>query len=94
MAVVDDESFDQIAQFNWSFDGNYAVRRLSLPGPKYKKIYMHRLLMGGACDGLEVDHINGKMKHLGMFETPEQASAAYKDAAKLMHGEFAFLGTN
>lgn len=32
--------------------------------------------------------INGKLKHLGMFATPEAAHEAYMAAAKKLHGEF------
>jgi hypothetical protein len=35
---------------------------------------------------------NGKKTHLGCFSSPEEAAAAYADAAKLHHGEFARLG--
>lgn len=35
---------------------------------------------------------NGKKKHLGSFETPEAAYAAYCSAARELHGEFANLG--
>lgn len=33
--------------------------------------------------------INGKMKHLGVFQNPEDAHAAYCKAATELHGEFA-----
>lgn len=33
--------------------------------------------------------INGKQVHLGMFHTIEEASAAYAEAARAHHGEFA-----
>ena len=32
--------------------------------------------------------INGKLKHLGLFETAEEASVAYDDKAKVIHKEF------
>lgn len=35
--------------------------------------------------------INGKKVNLGRFETKEEASKAYQDAAVLYHGEFACL---
>lgn len=33
--------------------------------------------------------INGKIKHLGLFRTPELAHQAYSEKAKELHGEFA-----
>jgi hypothetical protein len=33
--------------------------------------------------------INGKQKNIGLFATPEQAFAAYSEAAVCLHGEFA-----
>ena len=33
-------------------------------------------------------HVGGKNHYLGLFGSPEEASAAYADAAKIHHGEF------
>lgn len=32
--------------------------------------------------------INGKQKHLGMYESPEEAAAQYEKAAKKLYGDF------
>lgn len=36
--------------------------------------------------------VEGKRKHLGLFETPEAGHAAYCEAATKLHGEFANFG--
>lgn len=60
-AIVDDEMFDEISKFNWTFqkakkDDGYAFRRPTVNG-KRVLILMHREIMKPG-DGLEVDHIN------------------------------------
>ena len=37
-------------------------------------------------------HYGGRQRHIGMFDTPELAYAAYCDAARRHHGEFANVG--
>jgi len=36
--------------------------------------------------------VNGKNKHLGFFSSKEEAAQIYSEAAKKLHGEFAFPG--
>lgn len=35
---------------------------------------------------------DGKERHLGYFDTPEDAYAAYCSASKVLHGEYGFVG--
>ena len=51
-AIVSDQDFEWLSQFNWFFDGNYAQR-----GENYKKVRMHNQIMGNS-KGKFVDHIN------------------------------------
>lgn len=63
-ALVDDSDFDWAVQYKWSIAGaGYAVRQKYIGRvdgkEKYKKIYMHRELLGlKEGDGIECDHIN------------------------------------
>jgi len=54
-AVVDDDDFNYLSQYKWSFD-RYAYRTVKKDG-KRTTVRMHRLIMN-APDGLDVDHIN------------------------------------
>jgi hypothetical protein len=55
VAIVDDEDFDKLNQFKWSFDGRYASRHQRNSS---KTIRMHNDIMN-TPKGMEVDHING-----------------------------------
>lgn len=60
LALVDDADFEAMSAFKWYATkiGNtfYAVRVVTGENGKRKMIYMHRLIIGAACDGLQVDH--------------------------------------
>lgn len=143
VAVVDDDDFDRLAQYNWRYSGRkrggHAARVVYING-KQASILMHREIMNPPSD-LEIDHINGngidnrkqnlrvathaqnlrnqtvrstnklgvkgvcltrqkdkyratittngKQKQIGVFNTVEEAKAAYDKAAPLYHGAFA-----
>lgn len=63
VALVDDEDFDYLNQFNWSAAKNkktyYAVRNSSRKDGKQGKILMHREIMN-TPDNLDVDHRNNQ----------------------------------
>lgn len=57
VAIVDDDMFDYLSQFNWFLHpAGYAVRNICRNGKK-TKIRMHREIIG-TPDGMETDHIN------------------------------------
>lgn len=51
-ALVDDEDFDFLSQWKWTYDRGYARRN-----DKKKKIYLHRLINKTPL-GFQTDHIN------------------------------------
>lgn len=56
-AIVDEDVFNFLSQFNWYYGKGYAMTMVSQPsGRTY--IYMHKMLMF-AGPGQIVDHING-----------------------------------
>jgi len=55
-ALVDDDDFDEINQYNWCFHGGYAERNVKVSG-KQKTQKMHRLITNCPAD-MDVDHAN------------------------------------
>lgn len=51
----------------------------------YKGVYYH----ARKCKWCSQINVNGKQKHIGMFDTPEQAHEAYQKKAIELYGEFA-----
>ena len=59
IVLVDEEDYERLMRRKWTANGNgYAVIGIHLGKRKYKKVYMHREILG-AKDGEFVDHING-----------------------------------
>ena len=56
-AIVDDEYFDEVNQYNWYSNNGYAVRSVEISKGKRTKQQMHRIITN-CPDGFEVDHIN------------------------------------
>ena len=61
LAIVDDEDYVWLSQFNWHAVGNYAVRRVRLNPPinglRQGVQFMHRVIME-APHGVLIDHRN------------------------------------
>jgi hypothetical protein len=55
---VDDDVFDYLNQWHWTYSGTYAVRHTGVWPKNLKKIYLHRFIMN-TPDGMDTDHING-----------------------------------
>lgn len=58
-AIVDDDEYDFLSQFNWHLTSHgYAARNLTVSKGRQAKILMHRVVVGSP-PGKTVDHING-----------------------------------
>jgi hypothetical protein len=57
VALIDDEDYERVSQYKWSFDNNgYAVRK-SGGSKNPKKVMLHRFILD-APTGFDVDHAN------------------------------------
>jgi len=56
-AIVDDQDFEYINQWNWCLHNDGSAKRAILIGGKHKTILMHRIV-NETPDNLETDHIN------------------------------------
>jgi|SRR6185369_3300233 len=84
-SLVDDEDFDWINEWKWSFDGRYAVRT-----EKGKRVYLHRLLMKNPV-GMDIDHINGD-KLDNRKENLRIANSQQNSANMIKHGKYKYKG--
>src|SRR5579872_5430592 len=55
-ALVDDEDFERINKYKWSFSGQYAGRSKKING-KWRIIYMQKFIIN-TPKGYVIDHIN------------------------------------
>ena len=62
-ALVDDDAFRELTQFNWHASKSgatfYAARHLHPTGTGLGKMKMHHMVIGHPSDGMVVDHIDG-----------------------------------
>jgi len=60
-AIIDDEDFERVSQFNWHHDphgAGYARRNIKLPDGRWSTQYLHRFIIN-AEGGVYVDHKSG-----------------------------------
>lgn len=57
VALVDDEDFERISKYKWSYHSRYASRNSKTVNGKRHTIWMHKEIFG-ETNGLEIDHIN------------------------------------
>ncbi len=57
-AIVDDEDYEELNQYNWHVCKAYAARNIPNGPGRYTMLKMHRQL-SAPPDGFHVDHING-----------------------------------
>ena len=62
VALVDDEDYDRVSQYNWSVEINhdtaYAYRKVDVGNSKRQHIKMHRFIMGVINIEVDIDHKN------------------------------------
>lgn len=56
-ALVDEDDFEYLSQFIWTYSQGYARRSKRRKEPDARNLSMHRIVMD-CPDGLTVDHIN------------------------------------
>jgi hypothetical protein len=57
-ALVDDDMYEYLSNWNWYFDRGYARRMSTKDEGKRRVIHMHRVILQPK-KGLDIDHING-----------------------------------
>lgn len=62
-----------------------AMNRTGVGSSKYKGVHKYRKRW------IAQINVNGKKKHIGVYDTEELAARSYNDVAKKEHGEFAYL---
>jgi len=63
-ALIDDEDMPWVCQWTWFLKSHMRmqhVARSQREGDRVKTIYLHRAIMGVACEGFDVHHRNGNI---------------------------------
>jgi AP2 domain. len=58
VALVDDGDFDWLNQWKWSVNRS-SSKMYAVTWGKRNAVSMHRVILGDACEGMDVDHIDG-----------------------------------
>ena len=103
VAIVDDEDYELLKDYHWTFDGRYACRsNWNKEYKKESKIYMHKQIMGDppASDiKLHIDHIDrnklnntrGNLRFVSQKQNNRNVGPKnkYKGVTKVRTGKFA-----
>jgi len=57
-AIVDDEDFEWLSSYSWSFHHAGYAQRGDISGGKLRMVFMHRQILG-TPKGVDTDHVNG-----------------------------------
>ena len=97
VALIDDEDYGLVSKYRWCaawkphIQSFYARTSITNHDGKETTLLMHRLIMDAQKWHAQIG-VNGKVKHLGYFPTPELAHEAYCKGAHELHGEFMNAG--
>jgi hypothetical protein len=63
VALVDDEDYERVSQYKWSYSlmkvNEYAIRGVTVSKGKYTTQLLHRFILGDVPKNMVIDHING-----------------------------------
>lgn len=100
-AKVDAQDFDWLSQWTWRLASTGYAERGVRDGGGYRKVQMHREVVGSEAEGLQVDHINrdradNRRSNLRVVtpaqqaqnQTPRARRSAYRGVTEIRQGSY------